>query len=101
VNALRRLLVVTLILIAAAVAALFAFNNPQRMDVDIGVARLESVPASVAFATAFALGWAFGLGSAGFALLRISAEKRRLRRELRLTEAQARSLRDLPLSDAD
>jgi uncharacterized membrane protein YciS (DUF1049 family) len=101
VNALRRMLVVTMILVAAAAAALFAFNNPQRMDVDIGVARLEGVPASVAFATAFALGWVFGLVSAGFAMLRIAAEKRRLRRELRLTEAQARSFRGLPLHDAD
>lgn len=101
VTALRRLLFTALILIAAAAAALFTFNNPGRIDVDVGFMRLEAVPASVAFAATFALGWVFGLLSAAFALLRVSAERRRLRRELRITEAEARSLRSLPLADAD
>lgn len=101
VTALRRLLFTALILIAAAAAALFAFNNPGRIDVDVGIMRLEAVPTSVAFAATFALGWVFGLLSAAFALLRVSAERRRLRRELRITEAEAHSLRSLPLADAD
>jgi uncharacterized integral membrane protein len=101
VIALRRILFVSLIFVAVAIAALFAFNNPERISVDIGVARLESVPASVAFVTAFALGWCFGIASATFALLRIAADRRRLRKELRFVEAEARSLRNLPLQDAD
>ena len=43
----------------------------------------------------------FGLISAGVALLRLSRERRRLRRELKLAEAEVKSLRSLPLHDAD
>ena len=100
-TALRRILLIGLLVFAAAIAALFAFNNPDRIAVDIGVARVEDVPASVAFTTAFALGWCFGVASTAFALLRMSAERRRLRKELRFAEAEARSLRSLPLQDAD
>jgi hypothetical protein len=101
VTALRRMLFIGLLLFAAAIAALFAFNNPERIAVDIGVARLEGVPASVAFTVALALGWCFGVASVAFALLRMSADRRRLRKELRFAEAEARSLRSLPLQDAD
>ena len=99
-TALRRILLIALLVLAAAIAALFAFNNPERITVDVGVARFEGVPASVAFTTAFALGWLFGVASTAFALLRISAERRRLRKELRFAEAEARNLRSL-LQDAD
>lgn len=100
-NVLRRTLLIGLALVVASAAALFAFNNPGRIDVDIGVALLEDVPASIAFAVAFAFGWLFGMLSAGFAVLKLSADRRRLRRELRMTEAEADSLRSLPLADAD
>lgn len=99
--ALRRFLFIAMLVFAAAVAALFAFNNPERISVDVGVARLDDVPASVAFATAFALGWCFGVASTAFALLKLSADRRRLRKELRIAEAEAQSLRSLSLQDAD
>lgn len=100
-TALRRILIIALLVVAAAVAALFAFNNPGRISVDVGIARLESVPTSVAFTVAFALGWLFGAASAVLVVLRVSADRRRLRRELRHAEAEARSLRSLALQDAD
>lgn len=100
-NALRRAAFAALVLVAVSAAALFTFNNPGRIDVDVGFALLEGVPASVAFAAAFALGWIFGILSAAVTLLRMSADRRRLRRELRVTEAEAANLRSLPLPDAD
>ena len=100
-NALRRVAYAALVLVVVAAAALFTFNNPGRIDVDLGFVLLEGVPASVAFAVAFGAGWLFGVLSAALALLRMSAERRRLRRELRVTEAQAANLRSLPVPDAD
>ena len=90
-----------LVAVALAVAALLAYVNPQRIAVDIGVARLDAVPASVAFTVAFAFGWLFGLACAAGALLRGAAERRRLGRRLRVAESEAHALRNLPVHDAD
>ncbi len=83
------------------VVAVFAYSNPDSLTVDIGFTRFENVSVSLAFAVAFALGWVFGLLSAGLALLRMVGERRRLRRELRLAEAEVSSLRSLPLQNAN
>src|SRR5690606_40662319 len=98
---LRRVAYAALVLVVVAAAALFTYNNPGRIDVDLGFVLLEGVPTSVAFAVTFAVGWFFGVLSAALALLRMSAERRRLRRELRVTEAEAADLRSLPVSHAD
>lgn len=82
-------------------AAVFAYANPGSITVDVGFARLDNVSMSLAFATAFALGWLFGLLCAGLALLSMARERRRTRRELRLAEAEVSSLRSLPIHDAD
>ena len=82
-------------------AAVFAYTNPEPIDIDIGLTRLEQVSMSIAFAVAFACGWVFGLISAGLALLRTAGEKRRLRKELKYAEAELNSLRGLPLQDAN
>ncbi|MBN1240767.1 MAG: hypothetical protein JXB36_19855, partial [Gammaproteobacteria bacterium] len=59
------------------------------------------VPVPVAFTAAFALGWAFGLVTASFVLLRMANDRRRLRRDLRHARAEVRGLRSLPLHDAN
>ncbi|HEX7080245.1 MAG TPA: lipopolysaccharide assembly protein LapA domain-containing protein [Gammaproteobacteria bacterium] len=100
-STLRRVVVIVLLGFVVAVAAFFGYINPEPIDIDVGVARLEGVPASVAFVTVFALGWVFGLACASFGMLRLAADRRRLRRELRLTEAEVRNLRSFPLHDAD
>jgi uncharacterized integral membrane protein len=89
------------LLLVALITAVFAYSNPDRIAVDIGIVRFESVPVSLAFVTSIAIGWVFGLASAGLALLRLSRERRRLRRDLKLAEAEVKSLRSLPLQDAD
>lgn len=75
--------------------------NPEPISVDIGFKRLEAVPKVVAFAVAFAFGWLFGLLCAAGALLRMSRERTRLRREVRLAETEISGLRGLPLQDAN
>jgi uncharacterized integral membrane protein len=97
----RKTVLFLAILFAVLIMAVFAYNNPDRIAVDLGVVRIEGVPVSIAFVVCLALGWVFGLISAGIALLRMSGERRRLRRDLRLAEAEVKSLRSLPLHDAD
>jgi uncharacterized integral membrane protein len=89
------------LLFAVMLAAIFAYNNPDHIAIDLGVIRLESVPVPLAFVFCLAIGWVFGLVTAGIALMRMSSERRRLRRALRLAEAEVKSLRSLPLQDAD
>ena len=97
----RRIVFLGLLTLIVLLAAVFAYTNPGSISVDVGFARLEDVSLAVAFATAFALGWLFGLACAAFALLRMSTERRRMRRELRRAEAEISGLRSIPLHDAD
>lgn len=97
----RKAILALALLLAVLLAAVFAYNNPGQIAIDIGFTRIEGVPVPVAFVICLAIGWVFGLISAGAALLRMSRERRRMRRELKLAEAEVKSLRSLPLHDAD
>ncbi len=97
----RGILLVLALAAVVAAAVVFTYGNPGTMSLDVGVARLEHVPIGTAFAAAFGLGWAVGLLSALVAMLTGANERRRLRRSLRRAEAEVRSLRNLPLQDAD
>ena len=88
-------------LLVALLAAVFAYNNPGSITIDVGFARLEDVSISLAFVVCFALGWLCGVLSTAIALARMMGERRRLRRDLKLAEAEVSSLRSLPLHDAD
>ncbi|HSG65002.1 MAG TPA: lipopolysaccharide assembly protein LapA domain-containing protein [Gammaproteobacteria bacterium] len=100
-SAIRRSALIVGLLVAVLLTAVFAYSNPARVPIDFGIVRLEAVPVPLAFAVCLAIGWVLGLASAGTAVLRISRERRRLRRQLRLAEAEVSSLRSLPLHDAD
>ena len=89
------------LLLLVLIAAVFAWNNPGTLDVDIALTRFENVSVPLAFAVAIAVGWLAGLVSAGAAVVRMAGERRQLRRKLRLAEAEVSSLRSLPLQDAD
>jgi uncharacterized integral membrane protein len=101
VATLRSLVLIALLVLIVLIAAVFAYFNQGTMAVDVGFMRLGDVPVPVAFAAAFAFGWAFGLVTAGLVLLRMANDRRRLRRDLRYAEAEARGLRRLPLQDAN
>lgn len=98
---LRKLLVIAALVLLVCIAAVFAYNNPDPIDLDIGLARFEGVSLTLALAGAFALGWVFGIASVGIAIVRMTAEKRRIRRELRDAENEVASLRSLPMNDAN
>ena len=97
---LRRIAFVLLLIVLMLLAAVFAYSNPQPIDVDIGIARLEQISMAAAFFAVFVCGWLFGLLTAGLALLRSAGEARRLRRDLRHAETELGTLRGAPLQDA-
>jgi hypothetical protein len=98
---LRRLLLAIGFAALVLLAAVFAYSNPGRIDVDIGVAKIEQISLSAAFAFVFTLGWLVGLVTAGVALWRGASERRRLRKDLQYAEAELGALRRTALPDAN
>jgi uncharacterized integral membrane protein len=97
----RKTVLVLSLLLVALLTAVFAYINPDTVALDVGFTRLEDVSIALAFAVCLAIGWLFGLITAGMALIRMTRERRRLRRDLKLAEAEVSSLRSLPLQDAN
>jgi lipopolysaccharide assembly protein A len=100
VTLLRRLAFIALLIVLMLLAAMFAYSNPQPIDVDIGIARIEQISMALAFAVVFICGWLFGLLTAALALWRNAREKRRLRKNLSYAEAELSAVREVPLQDA-
>jgi putative membrane protein len=100
-NKVRKIVLVALILLVALLTGVFAYNNPDRVALDIGFTRFENVSIVLAFAVALGIGWLFGLATASFTLIRMAGERRRLRRDLKLAEVEVSTLRSLPLHDAN
>jgi hypothetical protein len=93
---LRRLVFVAVLLVLMLLTGVFAYSNPQPIDVDVGVARFEQVSMAAAFAVVLAIGWLLGLLSAGVALWRSAGEKRRLKQDLQYAEAELRTRQTSP-----
>jgi hypothetical protein len=88
---LRRLAFVAVLLVLMLLTGVFAYSNPNPVDIDVGLVRFEQVSMAGAFAVVLAVGWLFGLLSAGVALWRSAGEKRRLRQDLKYAEAELRT----------
>jgi hypothetical protein len=93
---LRRLSWAVAIVVLVLLGAMFAYSNPEPIDVDIGLRRFEDVPPAAVFAVVLALGWLLGLLTAGATLWRSAAEKRRLRQDLDYVQAELRMRRESP-----
>lgn len=94
----RRLVIFAVVLLVAASVVVFWGLNPGRVSLDFGFSQIETaLPA--AFVAALVAGWLFGLLSCTLYLLRLVNERRRLRKQLRLAEAEVSSLRSLPLQE--
>jgi uncharacterized membrane protein YciS (DUF1049 family) len=100
-NVIRKFVVYITLIFILVLAAAFTYNNPVIVSIDLGVAKFEAVPLSIAVIVSFAIGWFFGLLAAGIALIRISAERRKLRRKLQLVELELNSIKSRPLQDAN
>jgi uncharacterized integral membrane protein len=99
--ALRKQAVLGVVLVFVLIAAVFAYGNPEPIDLDIGFTRIEDVSLTVVLAVTFALGAGFGAVFAAGALYRHYRERRVLRRELRRTQTELANSRSLALPDAD
>lgn len=97
---LRRILLSVVVFIVLVAAVLFAAMNPGLITVDLGLYETQ-VQKSMALALAFALGWIFGMICLAAVLLGMFFEQRRLRKALRLAEAEVHTLRSLPAAHAD
>ncbi len=97
---LRNLAYGLLLLLVLALVVVFAALNPGLVSLDLAFTTVE-MQKSLAMTLAFAAGWVFGLLCAAIILLRIYAERRGLRRSVRLAEEEVRALRSLPIQDAD
>jgi uncharacterized integral membrane protein len=87
----RRLVFVAVLIVLMVLTGVFAYSNPQPIDVDVGFTRFAGVPMAVAFAVTLAVGWLLGVLSAGLALWRSKGEKRRLKQDLKFAEAELRT----------
>ena len=97
---LRYVVFFMVVLVVFIVAVVFAAINPAPMSLDLAFTRLE-MQTSLALITFLAAGWLFGLLCAGFLLLKLIGERRQLSKSLHLAEAEVRSLRSMPMQDAD
>jgi uncharacterized integral membrane protein len=87
----RRLAFAAVLILLMLLAGVFAYSNPQPIDIDIGLTRFEQVSMALAFAITLILGWLLGVLSAGLALWRSAGEKRRLKQDLKYAEAELRT----------
>lgn len=89
----KRILTAIVLVAALALSALFTSLNPGEIRLDLGFA-LVTMPIGVAFVGALALGWLLGVLSILMWVARISAERRRLRGQLRNSPARGLAVRD-------
>ncbi|MGB5627167.1 MAG: LapA family protein [Woeseiaceae bacterium] len=97
---LKRVGLLVLIIVIAALMATFTAINTGTVDIDLAFAELTK-PLPLVLTVTFALGWLFGILCMGFFAIKLVNERRVLRRSLRLSESEVTSLRGLPLNDAD
>lgn len=96
-----RKIILPAVLVGVLVAAMFfAALNPGIVSVDLGF-REVSLQKPIVLALVFAFGWVFGLLCLGAVMIRMVLERRRLRKALRLAEAEIHALRSLPAAHAD
>jgi uncharacterized membrane protein YciS (DUF1049 family) len=97
---LRRIVFPFLLFAVLLLAVLFAALNPGVIEVDLGLFETH-LQKSLALTLAFAAGWLFGLFCLVIVIVRMIIERRRLRKALRLAEAEVHTLRSLPPAHAD
>jgi len=97
---LRYVLFILVVLFVFMVAVVFAASNPGTLSLDLAFAQFE-LQKSLAFIIFLGVGWLFGVLCAGFLMLKMLAERRQLRKSLELAEAEVKSLRSMPMQDAN
>ena len=97
---LKRIGIIAVVLIVFLLMIWFTSINPGVVTVDLAFGTVQpTIP--LALAVTFLLGWLFGILCAMFYVLRLLAERRRLRSALKNSESEVSSLRSLPIADAE
>lgn len=97
---LKRIAYIALVLIVFLLMIWFTSLNSGVVTIDLAFGTVTPT-ISLALAVTFVLGWLFGILSASFYVLRLLNERRRLRTQLKNSESEVSSLRNLPIADAD
>ena len=97
---LRYVLFILVVLFVFFVAVIFAASNPGTLTLDLAFTQFE-MQKSLAFILFLGVGWLFGVLCAGFLMLRLLSDRRQMRKALELAEAEVKSLRSMPMQDAN
>jgi len=81
-------------------AVVFASINTDMITLNLAFTSME-IKQSLAMVAFLTVGWIFGVICAGFLLLKLLFDRRQLRKSLRLAEAEVKSLRSMPMQDAN
>lgn len=95
----RKIFLAALILLVVVVVIVFWGLNPGTIHLDLGLLEFDA-DKPAAFVGAFVFGWLFGLVCVTLFVLRLLNQRRKLRKQLRLAEAEVSGLRSLPMQDA-
>ncbi|BAZ94554.1 putative membrane protein [Thiohalobacter thiocyanaticus] len=93
-----RILSVIALVLLIGVGITFTVLNPQQVTLNYLLGSLQ-LPLALLVVLVLALGAVLGLLVAGFMLLRLKRENRKLRRGTRLAEQEVANLRSLPVKD--
>lgn len=97
---LKRIGLVLLVVGVFVLMIWFTSLNRGTLPIDLAFTTVEpTVP--LALSVCIVLGWVFGVLCAGTYILRLIADRRSLRHELRNAQSEVKSLRNLPMTDAD
>ena len=97
---LKRIGIVFLVISIFVLMIWFTSLNRGTLPIDLAFTTVEpTIP--LALSVCIVLGWALGIASAATYVLKLLAERRRLRHELRNAETEVTSLRKIPMTDAD
>lgn len=97
---LRAVFYAVLIFIAVVIGITFTTLNPGTMELDLAFFKTQT-RVSTAFAGTFALGTLFGVVVMFGTVLRLINQRRKLKKSVRLAEAEVNNLRSIPLRDAE
>lgn len=93
----RRTLIILLLLLVLIFGLLFSLQNSQSVPLDLVAMQLGDRPLSVWLFAAFALGGCAGMIAASAALLRLQANRYRLRRRLDQCERELAALKGIAI----
>jgi putative membrane protein len=89
----RRALIAILLLLVLAFGLLFSLQNAQSVPLDLLALQLRERPIAVWLLAAFALGGLGGLAASSIALVKLQANRYRLRRRLEACERELSELK--------